>query len=193
MSFAAGLEISHPDTALWTSDFFAAVEEYPLLSDHLCGVYAQDNLEGHLCQGPYPRIHIVNTDTSKQTGSHWIMLVQRRLGNLQFYDSYSLSPRLYGTHLAQYIRKHSYRRYGQVKHMYQSIDSVVCGYYVLYFMTRELLSHILPAIPLSTQAKHRRRNDINVLRWGLRHFPSLRHRSVKTGLSCIRWRDSSFC
>lgn len=187
MCMQAGRETTHPNTALWTSDLQRAAREYPLLSKHLCGVYAQDTLDRHLCRKVYPSLHIVNSDTAEQAGSHWFLVVLRRPGELYFYDSYGLSPRLYGKHLTNYVRRHGYRRYGQLSQMYQSYDTVVCGHYVLYFATRELLSHMLPSVHLSTHKRQRRSNDKKILTWSLHHFPSLyRRQYVKRGLRCMQ-------
>ena len=172
--------VRDPRNALATDDLDQAIRGHRGLANHLCGVFARDELLHHRCQGRYPRLHVVNTDPSTAKGSHWILYVRHRPYIVKVYDSYARHPRVYGKDLWHYLR--TLCKGGRVlvhPFRYQALDSIVCGYYTLYFSCLHIhpRRHKLPRVHgLTTQVKHiNSANDVNVLQWGRTYFPSLVH------------------
>lgn len=162
--------------ALATDDLQRAIRHHRELAYHLCGVFARDELIHHRCRGRYPRLHVVNTDESTGKGRHWIAYILIRPHIVKVFDSYGLHPRVYGKDLWHYLERvckggnlyvHPYR--------YQSINTIVCGYYTLFFICKcmHYKRHGLPYVRRAFSPKHSYMNDKRVMGWALNYFKTL--------------------
>lgn len=86
------------------------------------GTFARDQLP-NLDNEKRPFALILNTDPAEQEGTHWLALFAHDRG-LELFDSYGLSPSLYGF-------PDSYRHSSR---SIQALGSSVCGHYCLLFL-----------------------------------------------------------
>lgn len=83
---------------------------------------------------------IVNTDEFSQPGSHWIALFSSTQKNLEFYDSYGMSPDFYGIDTTYYSKI----EWNSI--VFQSLTSNVCGHYCIYFLLKRCQGHSMYSI-----------------------------------------------
>ena len=102
---------------------------------HFRGVFMRDTLpsggpwEGEECA-------IVNLDSSRGSGTHWVCYRKTRDGKVQYFDSYgNLKP---STELIEYLRKGGCRRIEYNRSAYQSGDSEICGQLCLLFLKGDI-------------------------------------------------------
>ncbi len=60
----------------------------PLVRDQFVGVFAADQI----AEKEYPGAYIVNTDTSKGSGEHWVAFYCTENGQLEAFDSFGKNP-----------------------------------------------------------------------------------------------------
>jgi hypothetical protein len=58
------------------------------------GVFSRDKMP-NITKKDFPCSMVVNTDTSKQPGTHWLAIYYDKNGNCNFFDSMALSPEFY--------------------------------------------------------------------------------------------------
>ena len=79
----------------------------------------------------YPACFVVNSDTSQLPGEHWIAFYYTDIDNSEFFDSYGLSPLVYGFDVDSLYSSRCL----------QSSTSTVCGQYCIYFLYHRSLKH----------------------------------------------------
>lgn len=81
-----------------------------------------------------PLFGILNNQNSELPGQHWLAIVwQPKSKVLEVFDSFGFSPEYYEGFVAKYVLKNQLKiRYNTLQ--YQNPDSVMCGYYALYFL-----------------------------------------------------------
>ena len=92
------------------------------------GVFARNNLPD---KNVYPSCLVVNTDSDKQPGAHWLAMYFDEHGGCEFFDSYGLAPSEYG--LKSYVKRHSTSSsWNEIQ--FQAPESRACGYYCFIFL-----------------------------------------------------------
>ena len=89
------------------------------------GVFARNMLPKTI---KYPSCLVVNTDTSRGPGEHWVALYYDSCGFAEFFDPYGLEPKFYG--FQAYVRRTS-TSFVWNRIQYQPVASRACGYYCL--------------------------------------------------------------
>ena len=74
--------------------------------------------------------YIVNLNDSTQPGSHWVVIYVRGSGPLEYFDSFGLDAPNEVVELTD--RLGVYYIYNSTQ--YQDLNSVLCGYWCLYFV-----------------------------------------------------------
>lgn len=102
----------------------------PILNQHFLGTFAIDKI-------PPPRLvkaktgMIINYDSHKSPGSHWVAIWVKSDGNVEFFDSFGLPP--IKTSLKQYLYSISNNiTYNQNK--LQSFSANTCGLWCVLFL-----------------------------------------------------------
>ena len=94
------------------------------------GVYPSDKLPR--CVSSYPALLITNVDTSDKPGSHWVAFYFTKNRERECFDSYGLPSSSYtGTFTS--VLKNNSTNWTFHSVTLQSVDSIVCGHYCLYF------------------------------------------------------------
>ena len=103
-----------------------------LILPHSCnfiGVFARDEIPKiH----KYPSCFVINSDTSKSKGTHWLAVYCIDANCFEFFDSYALSPTYYNIEI--------YHSKNNTKPI-QSLHSSVCGQFCIYFLYHRSLGH----------------------------------------------------
>ena len=76
---------------------------------------------------------VVNLDTAKHAGSHWVTMFAFNRGHVMYFDSYGRDPNY---HIVKYLL--NFIKVTRNVRPFQSLISTVCGHYcvyVLYFMS----------------------------------------------------------
>ena len=78
-----------------------------------------------------PSCYIVNTDTSKNSGEHWVALFVNTLNSSKscYFDSYGRPP---NTHIAKYLDEHC-PHYQQSTCRIQGVLASTCAFYCIHF------------------------------------------------------------
>lgn len=98
--------------------------------NELGGVLARNELPDSI--GLKPRTYVVNTETRKQGGLHWLTLHFPKNGPPEFFDSLGEDARHYSLDLERFLLKDG-RSYSKNKSRIQNYGSDLCGVYCCYF------------------------------------------------------------
>ena len=81
---------------------------------------------------PVDGCYVVNLDkqTSGKGGTHWTCFVMRN-GNVIYFDPFGMAV---PTQVAKFIHNYKPRRAIFSINQIQAMDSILCGYYILYFL-----------------------------------------------------------
>lgn len=108
------------------------VNQYILLDDcakHIYkGILSSDELAN--IERPYKSLHIVNTDPSYLSGSHWIAVYSYD-DACEIFDSLGNNPEIYSKHFSKFLDEYRQVKYSTVK--LQSEDSIKCGIFCIYY------------------------------------------------------------
>lgn len=99
---------------------------------YFTGVFAANRLPIHVTP---PACIIVNTDSDKKPGTHWVSIFIDKHYNGKFFDSYGLPP-LVKDHLT-FIRRNT-KKWSYSTKRYQATFSNVCGLYALVTLYCEI-------------------------------------------------------
>jgi hypothetical protein len=99
------------------------------LSTIFDGVYASDCLP-LFCGGGDTGL-VMNMDPSDQSGSHWVCIYIQN-GKGEYFDSYGMAPPL--EDFLGFLDRNS-RSWSYNKQELQSLDSMVCGHYCIWFLS----------------------------------------------------------
>ena len=93
----------------------------------ITGIYSRDE---HMPQNHSPCI--INLDQLKSSGTHWVGCVPgNEIQTLWYFDSYGI---WYPHEYYLSVKKHGITNIIFNTAQYQTIDSFLCGYYILYFI-----------------------------------------------------------
>ena len=79
----------------------------------------------------YPTAYVVNSHPSSKPGEHWVAMYFDKNGKGEYFDSYGLSPDIFG--FTEFMNKNS-TSWDFNKKTLQSLFSNVCGHYCIYFI-----------------------------------------------------------
>ena len=88
-----------------------------------------------------PASIVVNEDVAGEPGSHWIGLFLRSPTHIYYFDSYGMPP---NEHISKYLL--DFPKISKNDHIFQDIDSNVCGHYVIYFIYFASLGYTMEQI-----------------------------------------------
>lgn len=92
------------------------------------GVYARDNLPKTFKK---PAAFIINTDSQKEKGEHWIAIFVSST-NVEYFDPLGFPP--FDKHFLKFIRKYARKRYFYNCKTLQNPESTTCGKYCVVFI-----------------------------------------------------------
>jgi len=112
-----------------------------------------------------PACIVVNTDPSTKPGEHWVAVYRESPNSIEFFDSYGLPPEAYNF---SFSATHFNTK------CIQSLNSSVCGHYVIYYLYLRMLGHSLNRIQSAFSVSDLKWNDQQVLRWIKKHVGTSR-------------------
>lgn len=124
-----------------------------------------------------PKGFITNTEPSTRPGQHWVAFVIWTPREIEFFDSYGMTPGFYSSALQEYFDRFDRRRPLNRKDV-QSIDTAVCGQWCLYWLWHRLVVGKTTSSLLRAFREHFFQNDLKMARFVLRHLV-LPHRGKK--------------
>ena len=123
------------DTKMNTLQLQKILEYYAKDKSFFYGVFPIDKLPSI---ESYPSCLIMNNQSSKQKGEHWLSIYFNKHGHCEFFDSFGKSPAFYG--VLQYLKKYS-TRIVYNRSMIQSNVSEYCGLYCVFFLIFKIKGH----------------------------------------------------
>ena len=96
--------------------------------NHFIGIFSRDLIP---LKFKYPACFIMNTQSSKKPGEHWLAFYYDKNGVCEFFDSYGLHPKFY--RLVNYLNRTSKKWSCHVK-QHQSLFSKSRRYYAFIFL-----------------------------------------------------------
>jgi hypothetical protein len=106
------------------------LENDKISKNDFIGVYSRDKIP-KFTKMDFPCSLVVNTDTSKQPGTHWLAVYYDKNGNCYFFDSMAFSPQFYN--LDNVLLKHA-KSLVYSTFPIQSYYSDFCGLYCVLFI-----------------------------------------------------------
>ncbi|CAG2238520.1 unnamed protein product [Mytilus edulis] len=89
----------------------------------------------------YPQLYIVNTDPLPNPGKHWLCVILYNYGQLDYFDSLGRPAEYYGADLHDFLERNG-QNHNYVQRRLQSLQSDLCGLYVVYFAVMRLCLHL---------------------------------------------------
>jgi hypothetical protein len=74
-----------------------------------------------------PSCYVANIDTADEPGTHWIAVIHKSEGEVEFFDSLCQPPNVYGF---------MYRQPKTMNYRIQSLSSTTCGHHCILFLYR---------------------------------------------------------
>ena len=145
------------------------------------GVFARDLLPDFSNDiSTFPKCCICNTDTSNESGKHWVAFYSESSSHLEFFDSYGLHPSFYSfdVPLTSYNNK-----------QFQKDSSRLCGHYCIYYIYKRSSGNSLVQIQRKFNLSNMSLNDSFISKWSKKHFKSVKPLSH---LSCSNQCCKSF-
>ena len=99
------------------------------------GVFASNTLE---LPSNYPAACIVNTDNSPKTGQHWIAMMFNQPGEVEYFDSYGLTPYVFPPFFDFIRSKFKADSWTFSEHIIQDPSSSTCGLHCKYFIYQRI-------------------------------------------------------
>src|SRR5689334_18280925 len=78
----------------------------------------------------YPASLVVNMDNSDKPGSHWVAMFMPSSQTIFYYDSFGIQPS--NKNIQKFLRAFDHVERNTTT--FQSIDSDICGFFVMYFL-----------------------------------------------------------
>lgn len=111
----------------------------------------------------HPLYLIVNTHPRKLPGEHWVAMCLKEDAPSEFFDSFGRPPGYYSKHFENYLIRHG-PRYMYNASRIQSLMSMTCGYYCLYYVLRHCnYGDSMYKIVNMFDMKNYMLNDVNVV------------------------------
>lgn len=101
------------------------------------GVFAADCAPVRLTAGEYPCAYVVNTDPASAPGQHWVAFYAETPRHMEFFDSYGRHPSAYA-HVRVPATCASFIQCNP--HSFQSLRSVVCGHYCVFYLVNRIVA-----------------------------------------------------
>ena len=93
------------------------------------GTFPRDMLPKTLSR---PGCVIINTDTAKEPGTHWVCVYLDKEGTAHYFDSFGLCPEF--KEIREFLNRIS-TKWESNTICFQSIYSATCGMYCVYYLT----------------------------------------------------------
>ena len=114
-----------------TEELLCVIRENMCLSFVTDDVYSADTLPDKVQF--FPSAFICNTDPSSLPGKHWIVFWFKDPFNSECFDSLGNLPQRYSANFGDFLRRNTTRcLYNNVP--FQSKNTDICGYYVLFYL-----------------------------------------------------------
>ena len=97
------------------------------------GIYPSDKIPPKICKQCNLGI-IINTETSKETGEHWVAIFMPKMGEIEYFDSFGRKP----TKIDYFT---NFLAFNQVKfngEKLQADEKNTCGQYCIFFLCVDL-------------------------------------------------------
>lgn len=127
-----------------TQDIRGMLQRNEKTRGYLLDVYGADELPTKKVERSVWLL-VCNCCPIDQPGEHWIAMFGDANGNIDFFDSYGLSPAVYSWAMA-FIRAQNPRSINYNSVQLQSLASDVCGEYCLYFCHHRACDAIMTTI-----------------------------------------------
>lgn len=139
------------------------LEDYGKSKNFYYGVFPIDKLPSIEF---YPSCLIINNQSSKQEGEHWLAIHFSNRGYCEFFDSFGKSPAFYGvlSYLKRYAKRIKYN-----KNQIQSNVSPYCGLYSIFFLIFKINGHSLEFYKKQFK-KNPMSNDLMFTKWIDKYF-----------------------
>lgn len=132
---------------------------------HFRGVFASDQLPKLIRQKP--ACLVVNTDTSKKPGTHWVAVFIPRLGPCEYFDSFGFKPQVKS--ILKFVSSNS-KNFVHNKKQLQSVFSTICGNYCCEFLLHRCQGKSMTQFVRMYDANKPSNNDLKTLRHFKLHF-----------------------
>lgn len=129
------------------------------------GVFPSDKIPKKIKKTP--TCFIVNVDSSKKPGSHWVAFYVHSPNLLEFFDSYGNPPSMYPGPIEKYAAYFDNVESNPLR--LQSLTTKVCGQYCIYYLYSKCRGKNLKKI-LSVFGNSLMSNDKKVHRFVTKHF-----------------------
>lgn len=115
---------------MYTSEINRILQRNPTTGRTYVGCFPSDEISRSTV---YPHCMVVNTDTHKLPGTHWVAMYVQSPAECDYYDSLAEWPPR-SPFIAQYLQQFS--QLNRVRRRIQSVKSDACGKHVIYFLHR---------------------------------------------------------
>lgn len=140
-----------------------ALTSNPVTKQIFRDVFASDTLPNGVHK--YPAAFVVNTDVHTEEGSHWLAIYLHDNVTAEFFDSFGRPPSQFvDGKINSFLSKYKRLTYNDVA--LQSVNSKVCGHYVIYYIFCKCKGESMKAI-VSRFSKH---NDVRVYNFVSKNF-----------------------
>lgn len=149
-----------------SSQLEAILYKHPATKLYFGGVYAKDTLPWkakHQC-------YIVNLDSSKEPGSHWMAVFFSNHGQAEFFDSFGFPPTI-DKNIHTFISRNSVQWIYNAQQL-QNHRTVVCGQYCVFFLINRCLGKTLQKI-ISYFTTNQLKNDHFVKEYVEKNFVNM--------------------
>lgn len=109
----------------------------PMLGKYCLPTCASDTLPRPTTMKRYPIAFITNTKPSNEPGEHWVAFIAWNQDEVEFFDSYGISPAFYTRTFATFLR--SFKSVHTNPLTLQSVVTVVCGQWCLFWLYQRLV------------------------------------------------------
>lgn len=140
------------------------IQRIPGLSMEFGGIYMNDFLPDTLKKRKNV-FFIINSiqDPMTETAGHWLLVYIRNFC-AYFFDSYAMTPSVYGGAVFNFFKSYPYATLCVFKRELQQENSVVCGIYTIFFSHKIFSNTALPKIK-SYFGTNRKVNDSKMLNY----------------------------
>jgi hypothetical protein len=156
------------------------------LSTIFDGVFASDCLP-MFCGGGDTGL-VMNLDPSSQSGSHWVSIYIQN-GRGEYFDSYGMAPPL--EEFLSFLKRNS-TSWSYNKQELQSLDSMVCGHYCIWFLSERARGRSMQNIVQQFSNTDTRWNDNAVKQQVETRFGAIVER-IESSASSSRGRSVQCC
>lgn len=158
-----------------TSQLTTVLQRDPFTRALFRGVFPSDQLPSQVPH--YPSVFIANVDALGKPGSHWCAFYFTSKHDGEFFDSYGQPPQDFSPMFYRFLENNT-RTWTFNTQCLQSIDSMVCGHYCLYYALNRCRKRSMKAI-VSRFTNNTRLNDQWVKRFIVKHFGFVYHNITK--------------